>query len=88
MVTRSGTTWGREAKMKSFVEIISLGVCMIPFLLWKGYQDDNIWLVILKFGKTIASITCYVNNTKFWKNSSIVANCRDDLYMHQVMLKV
>ena len=77
--------------MESLVEMVTLGVCMIPWLLWKGYQDHNIGLVILKFGKTIASIICYVKNMKFWKNSSIMADYRifwDDLYTHQVMFNV
>ena len=56
-----------RGKMKSLVEIISLGVCMIPCLLRKGYQDDNICLVNLKFGKTIASLICFVKNMKFGK---------------------
>ena len=65
--------------------------------IWSLYDSlliikvTNIWLIILKFGKGIASIICYVKNRKFWKNSSIVANYRifwDDLYMHQVMLNI
>jgi len=31
-----------QAKMESSVEMVTLGVCMIPCLLWKGYQDGNI----------------------------------------------
>ena len=54
---------------------------MIPFLLWKSYQDDK----RLIFGETIASIISYVNNIKLWKNSRI---SWDDLYMHEVMFNV
>ena len=60
-------------------------------LIMKIYQDDNIWLVMRKFGKTIASIISYVKNINFLKNASIVANYRifwDGLYIHQVMLNV
>ena len=63
-------------------------VCVISLLIMKSQQDDNIWLVTLKFGKTIASITCYVKSIKILENSSIVANYRifwDDPYMHQVI---
>ena len=65
--------------------------------IWSLYDSllimkvTNVWLVILKFGKSIAAIICYVKNRKFWENSSIVSNYRifwDDPYMHQVMLNV
>ena len=35
--------------MKPLVEIVTPEDGMIPCLLWKGYQDGNICLVILKF---------------------------------------
>ena len=35
--------------MKPLIEIVTREDGMIPCLLWKGYQDGNICLVILKF---------------------------------------
>ena len=89
MATRSSTTWG-PGKDGILSGNGNIGSCIIPFLLWKGYQDGNIWIN----ENFIASIICHVENIlykKFWKNSSIVANYRifwDDLYMHRVMLNV
>ena len=41
--------------------------------IWSLYDSllimkvTNIWLAILKFGKNIAPIICYVENRTFWK---------------------
>ena len=89
VVARSSITWGPKANMESLVEMVTFGVHMIPCLLWKGYQDGNIWMNYF-----IASIIFHVKNILYKKvleNSSMVANYIifwDDIYMHQVMLNV